>query len=148
MCTIFSVSLYNCCCFLHNSYNVVHNIVHKERACLACAAAPAPSRACLCSMHQRVLRLTIIMQITSSLCGARQAHAPARQRSQLERLRASAPSWSAGVPALPARAPACQPSAPALTRRNRNRGRVLGQNCFFIFGLLLPVISRWMILLN
>ena len=59
-----------------------------ERACLACAAAPAPSRACLCSMHQRVPRHTIIMQITLLLCGARQAPAQARQRSQLERQRA------------------------------------------------------------
>ena len=59
-----------------------------ERACLACAAAPAPSWACLCSMHQRVPRHTIIMQITLLLCGARQAPAQARQRSQLERQRA------------------------------------------------------------
>ena len=59
-----------------------------EHACLACAAAPAPSRACLCSMHQRVPRHTIIMQITLLLCGARQAPAQARQRSQLERQRA------------------------------------------------------------
>ena len=61
-----------------------------ERACLACAAAPAPSRACLCSMpvHQRVPRHTTIMQITLLLCGARQAPAQARQRSQLERQRA------------------------------------------------------------
>ena len=110
-CTIFLVSLYNCGCFLHNLYNVVHYIVHKERARLACAAAPAPSRACLCSMHQRAPRCTIIMQITSLLCCARQAPAPA----------------------LPAGAPARPPSAPALARLHRNRGGVLGQNCFFIY---------------
>ena len=44
-----------------------------------------------------------------------------------------APSPSAGAPALPAGAPARPPSAPALTRRRRNSGGVLGQNCFFIY---------------
>ena len=44
-----------------------------------------------------------------------------------------APSPRPGAPALPAGAPACEPSAPALTLRSRNRGGVLGQNCFFIY---------------
>ena len=114
--------MYNCCCFLHNSYNVVHNIVHKEPEPPGWARLPSLPR-CACAQQG------LLVLYASTRAQAHHNHA-----DYIIAVR-RAPNPSAGAPALPAGAPAWArpPSAPALTRRRRNSGGVLGQNCFKLF---------------